>query len=345
MNSLVYQGKGRKAVLEVPMPKLQEASDALVRITHTTICGTDLHILKGDVPEVTEGRVLGHEGVGTVVSVGPGVSNFHNGDRVIISCITSCGSCEYCRRGMFSHCRDGGWKLGHLIDGTQAEYVRIPHANNSLHRVPESANEEALVMLSDVLPTGYECGVLSGGVCPGDVVAIVGAGPIGLSALLTAKLYSPSELIVIDTDANRLEMAQAFGATMVVDSEPIAAAAEIMDSTGGRGVDVAIEAVGIPATFELCQDIVAAGGHIANIGVHGKPAVLHLERLWSQNITLTTRLVDTISTPELLKAIMRGMLDPQRLITHRFAFSAILEAYEAFASPGLARTLKVVIAA
>jgi alcohol dehydrogenase len=343
MKALVYQGVNKKALQDVPAPRLREAGDAIVRITHTTICGTDLHILKGDVPEVAHGRILGHEGVGIIETVGPGVSNFKAGDHVIISCITSCGYCEYCRRGMFSHCEDGGWQLGHHIDGTQAELVRIPHADNSLHRMPKGASEEPLVMLSDVLPTGYECGVLSGCVKPGDIVAVVGVGPIGLAVLLTAKLYSPAELIAIDTDANRLEVARAFGATMLVDSEPNAAAAEIMDSTEGRGVDVAIEAVGSPATLELCQNIIAAGGHIANIGVHGKQAPFHADRLWSRNITLTTRLVDTISVPELIRCMSRGAFDPKGLITHRFTLSNILEAYDAFSRGSEARTLKAII--
>lgn len=343
MKALVYHGPNKKKFEDVPMPTLREPCDAIVKITRTTICGTDLHILKGDVPEVAHGRVLGHEGIGVVTSVGPGVVQFKAGDAVLISCITSCGRCDYCRRGMFSHCEDGGWQLGHHIDGTQAEYVRIPYADTSLHRLPLEIEHEQLVMLSDVMPTAYECGILSGQLQPGQTVAIIGAGPIGLGAILTAKLFSPADIIVVDTDDNRLEAARGFGATMVIDNANGAAAEEILDHMGGRGVDLAIEAVGISSTFELCQAVVTAGGRIANIGVHGKVASLHMEKLWSQNITLTTRLVDTISTPDLLRFVSRGVVDPHRLITHRFDLSNILEAYETFGSAAQTRALKPII--
>ena len=296
MKALVYRGPGKKAWEERPKPTLKEPTDAIVKIAKTTICGTDLHILKGDVPTCAEGRILGHEGVGVVEEVGSGVSTFKKGDRVLISCITSCGKCDACKRGMYSHCATGGWILGHTIDGTQAEYVRIPYADTSLYRVPKGVDEEALVMLSDILPTGYECGVQNGAVKPGDVVAIVGGGPVGLAALLTAQFYSPAELIMIDLDDNRLEVARGFGATRTVNSKDGKAAEQVMALTGGKGVDVAIEAVGIPATFDLCQDIVAAGGHIANVGVHGKAVALKLEKLWAHNVTITTRLVDTVTT-------------------------------------------------
>ncbi len=345
MKALVYLGAGKKALQDVAVPKLQDATDAIVRMTHTTICGTDLHILKGDVPEVTPGRVLGHEGVGVVESVGPAVSAVQPGDRVIISCISACGICEYCRRGMYSHCSTGGWVLGHTIDGTQAELVRTPHANVSLYRVPEGADHEALVMLSDILPTGYECGVLNARVSPSDAVAIVGVGPIGLAVLLTAKLYSPAELIAIDTDLNRLEVARAFGATAVIDNGNGRAAEEVMHRTGGRGVDVAIEAVGVPATFELCQAIIAPGGRVANVGVHGRAVPLHLESLWSRNITLTTRLVDTTTMPVLLQALIRGRIEATRLITHRFRFDAMLDAYGIFEQAASTKALKVIVTA
>ncbi|HLZ88246.1 MAG TPA: alcohol dehydrogenase catalytic domain-containing protein, partial [Puia sp.] len=266
MKALVYHGAGRKAWEEKPKPGLRVPTDAIVKILKTTICGTDLHIMKGDVPEVTDGRIIGHEGVGIVEEAGSGVSNFKKGDHVLISCITSCGKCEYCKRGMYSHCADGGWILGHLIDGTQAEYVRIPHADNSLYLIPNGADEEALVMLSDILPTGFECGVLNGQVKPGDTIAIVGAGPVGLAALLTAQFYSPAEIIMIDVDDNRLNVAKTFGATQLINSSDGKPVEEVMRLTGGKGVDVAIEAVGVPATFEICESIVNAGGRIANVG-------------------------------------------------------------------------------
>ena len=345
MKALVYQGPGKKALEDRPLPKIAAASDAIVKIAKTTICGTDLHILKGDVATCKPGRILGHEGVGVVEEVGAGVTGFRRGDRVLISCISACGRCEYCRRGMYSHCTTGGWILGNEIDGTQAEYVRIPHADTSLYRVPEGAEEDALVMLSDILPTGFECGVLNGKVQPGDTIAIVGAGPIGLAALLTAQFYSPAEIIMIDLDDNRLEIAQRFGATSAVSSADGNAAAKVMKMTGGRGVDAAIEAVGIPATFVLCEDIVAPGGTIANIGVHGVKADLHLERLWSHNITITTRLVDTVTTPMLLKTMQSGKIDPKRLITHRFKLTQILDAYDTFGRAAATRALKVLIEA
>jgi alcohol dehydrogenase len=341
MKALVYHGPGKKALEEKPKPTVREPTDAIVRITLTTICGTDLHIMKGDVSTVTDGRTLGHEGVGVVEQVGTGVSNFRSGDVVLISCITSCGKCDNCRRGMYSHCSHGGWILGNTIDGTQAEFVRIPHADTSMYHVPDGADAEALVMLSDILPTGFECGVLNGQIKPGEDVAIVGAGPIGLAALLTAQFFSPAEIIMVDTDVNRLDVAKAFGATKLVHSNPVD---EIMKLTNGKGVDVAIEAVGIPQTFDICQSIVTPGGHIANVGVHGKSVELHLEKLWSFNVTITTRLVDTISTPMLLKMVQAGKLTPRQLITHHFRFDEILKAYDTFGNAAIEKALKVIIA-
>ncbi|HEX5515715.1 MAG TPA: zinc-dependent alcohol dehydrogenase family protein [Gammaproteobacteria bacterium] len=342
MNALVYRGPGQKSWDSVPAPKLSRPTDAIVKIAKTTICGTDLHILKGDVPAVTSGRVLGHEGVGVIEEVGDAVSNFKKGDRVLISCITSCGKCEYCKKQMYSHCEDGGWILGHLIDGTQAEYVRIPHADNSLYPVPPGVDEEALVMLSDILPTGFEIGVLYGAVKPGDIVAIVGAGPIGMAALLTAQFYSPGRVIMVDVDPGRLEMAKKFGATEVINSAQQNAVEAILGSTKD-GVDVAIEAVGIPQTFDVCQNIVRPGGHIANVGVHGKSVDFQIQKLWIQNITLTTGLVNTNTTPMLLKTVESNKLQPQNLITHRFAFDQFLQAYEVFGNAAKEKALKVII--
>jgi alcohol dehydrogenase len=343
MKALVYNGQQGKEIVEKPKPSLLKPTDAIIKITKTTICGTDLHILKGDVPAVTAGRTLGHEGVGIVEEVGSAVSNFKPGDRVLISCITSCGKCENCKKGLYAHCEDGGWILGHLIDGTQAEYVRIPHADNSLYHIPEGVDEEALVMLSDILPTGFEIGVLSGQVKPGDTVAIVGGGPVGLAALLTAQFYSPAEIIMIDLDDNRLEVAQKFGATKTVNSSDGKAVEKILALTGNKGVDVAIEAVGIPATFELCQEIIAAGGRIANVGVHGKSVELHLEKLWIRNVTITTGLVSTNSTPMLLNTVKSGKLKPEQLVTHRFSFDQIEQAYDVFKNAAKNKALKVII--
>src|SRR5664280_799308 len=343
MKALVYHSAGKIAWEDKPRPAIQHAGDAIIRMTTSTICGTDLHILKGDLPSVTGGRILGHEGIGVIEQVGTGVSEFHVGDKVIISCVTACLKCDFCRKGMYSHCRHGGWILGNTLDGTQAEYVRIPHADGSLYSFPAGGDEEALVMLSDILPTGFECGVLNGQVKPGDTVAIVGAGPIGLAALLTAQLYSPAGIVAIDLDANRLDVARSFGATSVVDSSDGKAIEHVMALTGGKGVDVAIEAVGVPASFDICQSILAPGGRLANVGVHGKPVELHLEKLWDRNITLTTRLVDTITTPMLFKLVQSGRLAPQKLVTHRFALADVMKAYDTFGDAAKQHALKVVL--
>jgi len=343
MKALVYHGPGKRAWEDKPRPAIQSPSDAIVRVTTSTICGTDLHILKGDLPAVTDGRILGHEGIGVVEQVGTGVSEFHVGDRVIISCVTACLKCDFCKRGMYSHCRSGGWILGYTIDGTQAEFVRIPQADGSLYHFPAGGDEESLVMLSDILPTGFECGVLNGQVKPGDTVAIVGAGPIGLAVLLTAQFYSPAAIFMIDLDDKRLAVAKKFGATTLVNSTDGKAAEHVMELTGGVGVDVAIEAVGLPATFAICQAIVAAGGRIANVGVHGKPVELHMEKLWDRNISLTTRLVDTVTTPMLLKVVNSGKLQPSKLVTHRFAMNDIMKAYDTFANAAKEGALKVVL--
>jgi len=345
MKALVYHGPGKKAFEDHPKPTITAPTDAIVKITKTTICGTDLHILKGDLPSCMPGRILGHEGVGVIDSVGSAVTAFKAGDRVLISCVSACGKCEYCRKGMFSHCTTGGWILGNTIDGTQAEFVRTPHADTSLYPIPQGADEEALVMLSDILPTGFECGVLNGKVQPGASLAIVGAGPIGLAALLTSQFYSPGEIIMIDLDDNRLEIAKRFGATQTINSTDGKAVEALMKLTDKRGVDTAIEAVGIPAAFELCERIVAPGGVIANIGVHGVKVDLHLEKLWDRNISMTTRLVDTVSTPMLLKVLKANKIDPKKLITHRFKLTDILEAYETFGNAAKTKALKVILEA
>ena len=343
MKALVYQGPGKIFLEDRPIPTINASTDAIVKITKTTICGTDLHILKGDVPTCKAGRILGHEGIGIVETVGPGVTMVKPKDKVLISCITADGKCEYCRKGMYSHCVNGGWILGHQIDGTQAEYVRIPYADTSLYLLPDSVDEEAMVMLSDILPTGFECGVLNGKIQPGSTVAIVGAGPIGLATLLTAQFYSPAEIIVIDTDENRLEKAKLLGATATINNRDGRAAEQLMKITEGRGVDTAVEAVGIPDTFVLCENIITAGGTIANIGVHGVKADLHLERLWSHNITITTRLVDTVTTPLLLKTVKSKKINPTLLISHHFNLEHILDAYDTFANGSRTKALKVII--
>ena len=344
MRALVYHGPGQKAWEDVPDPRIVDETDAIVGVDTVTICGTDLHILKGDVPAVTPGRILGHEAVGTVEAVGSAVTTVRPGDRVLISCITACGRCRFCREGRYGQCvGGGGWILGHKIDGTQAEYVRTPFADTSLYPLPASVDDEAAVMLADILPTSYEVGALNGAVRPGDTVAIVGAGPIGLSAILGSRLYSPSTVIAIDLADSRLDAAKRFGADVTINSTAQDPVEVVQALTGGLGADVTIEAVGVPDTFELCARLVRPGGHLANIGVHGKPATLHLEDLWIKDVTVTTGLVDTFSTPTLLNLVRTGQLDAHQFVTHRYALADILEAYEIFAAAGDTGALKVVL--
>ena len=346
MKALVYRGPGMRSWEEVPEPRIEEPTDAVVRVDSVTICGTDLHILGGDVPEVTPGRILGHEAVGTVTAVGSTVQKLAVGDRVLISCITSCGSCRYCREGSYGQCLGGGgWILGHLIDGTQAEYVRIPFADNSTHKVPDGVTDEQMIVLADILPTSYEVGVLNGTVRPADVVAIVGAGPIGLAAILTARLFSPSHIVAIDLADSRLEAARKFGADIVVNSGRDDPQAVIAELTGGLGADVTMEAVGTPQTFELAVRLVRPGGHVANIGVHGAPATLHLEDIWIKNLTITTGLVDTYSTPTLIGLVASHQLDTSPMITHRFRLDEFETAYDVFGSAADTGALKVLLTA
>ncbi|HEX6395508.1 MAG TPA: zinc-dependent alcohol dehydrogenase family protein [Acidimicrobiales bacterium] len=344
MKALVYRGPGKKGWEDVPMPELQGDTDVIVRVDAVTICGTDLHILKGDVPEVTEGRILGHEAVGTVEAAGSSVRRVKTGDKVLVSCISSCGTCRFCRQGRYGQCLGGGgWILGHLIDGTQAEYVRVPFADTSTYPAPVGVTDEALLMVADILPTGYEVGVLNGGIRPGDVVAVVGAGPIGLSSIMGARLYSPSHIIAIDLAASRLEAAKQFGADVTVNNTTENPMDVIRELTDGLGADVSIEAVGVPATFELAASLVRPGGNVANIGVHGEPATLHLEQLWIRDVTITTGLVDTYSTPTFLRLLQGHQLDADRFVTHHFAMDEFERAYDVFADAGNSGALKVSI--
>ncbi len=349
MKALVYHGPGSKAWEEVPDPTVVAPTDAVVRVDTTTICGTDLHILKGDVPAVTDGRILGHEGVGTVVETGSAVATLAVGDRVIISCVSACGTCSYCHRGLYAHClaEEGasgiGWIFGHLIDGTQAELVRVPFADNSLYKVPEGVSDRAAVMLSDILPTGFEIGVRNGRVAPGDVVAVVGAGPVGLAAMMTSNLYGAARVIALDLDGNRREQALGFGATDAVDAGASDWREQVLAMTDGLGVDVAIEAVGVPATFQACTELVRPGGSVANVGVHGSPVELALQDLWIKDISITTGLVSTSTTPMLLSLVAQHRLAAERFATHDFTFDQVLEAYDTFGRAAETKALKVVI--
>jgi alcohol dehydrogenase len=344
MKALVYHGPGQRAWETVPDPRIEAATDAIVRIDTSTICGTDLHILKGDVPEVEPGRILGHEAVGTVVEVGAAVSTLAPGDRVLVSCITSCGRCRFCKEARYGLCTGGGgWIFGHLIDGLQAELARVPFADTSVHKIPEGLTDEDVIFLADILPTSYEVGVLAGRVEPGDTVAIVGAGPIGLAAVMTAKLFTPGRIVVLDIAEARLEKARVFGADVTINNGAVDPVAAVMELTDGLGADVAIEAVGVPETFELCAELIRPGGRVANVGVHGHAATLHLERLWIRDVTITTGLVDTFTTPKLMKLIAEGRLDPTPFATHRFELEETMEAYETFADAATTNALKVVL--
>jgi alcohol dehydrogenase len=350
MKAMVYGGPGQKSWTEVPDPSIRQPTDAIVDMEATTICGTDLHILKGDVPAVQPGRILGHEGVGRVVEAGPAVTEVGVGDRVVVSCISACGRCTYCTAGLNSHClgQEGqpgiGWLLGHLIDGTQAEYVRIPYADTSLHRLPEAVSNTQGAMLSDILPTGFEIGVRYGRVQPGDSVAVVGAGPIGLSVALTSSLYGAAQLIALDVEEGRLELARSFGATDTLTASTPQLRQTVLELTGGRGVDVSVEAVGVPETFQMAVDLVRPGGHVANVGVHGRPVELHLEELWIRNITISTGLVNANTTPMLLRLVANGRLPAEKFATHEFAFGDFMDAYDTFSRPAATKALKVVIA-
>ncbi|MDJ0383538.1 zinc-dependent alcohol dehydrogenase family protein [Streptomyces sp. G-G2] len=343
MKALVFHGPGQISWEDVPDPGIKDAADTIVRVDAVTICGTDLHIVKGDVPEVEPGRVLGHEAVGTVVETGRDVQTVRPGDRVLISCVSSCGRCRFCREGRYGQCRGGGgWALGHTIDGTQAEYVRVPFADLSVHPLPSDVDSFDALLLADIFPTAYEVGVLNGNVRPGDTVVVVGAGPIGLAAVTTAQLYSPGRIIAVDLADSRLAAARSLGADATVNAEEEPERL-VADLTDGLGADVVMEAVGVPEAFEMCTRMVRPGGHVANIGVHGKPVTLHLEDLWIKDITLTTGLVDTYSTPMLLRMMAAGRLPSSSLITHRFELWQMEEAYDVFSRAAETGALKVAL--
>ena len=343
MKALVYGGTDSRSWTSVPDPAIKHPEDAIVQVDAVTICGTDLHILKGDVPEVEPGRVLGHEAVGTVVEVGSGAHHVRVGQRVLVSCISACGRCRYCREGRLGQCLGGGgWVLGHTIDGTQAELVRTPFADGSLHVLPENVGNDEAVLLADILPTGYEVGVLAGQVSPGDTVVIVGAGPVGLAALLTARLFTPSHVLVVDPAESRRVKALELGAThAMAPGDDVAEA--VLAHTGGMKADVVIEAVGVPESFELCTELVRPAGRVANVGVHGRPVSLHLESLWAQDITITMGLVDTATTPLLTRLVSERLIQPEGLITHRFGLDEMQAAYDVFSRPAETDALKVAL--
>lgn len=344
MKALVYHGPGKRGWDTVEDPSIIDPTDIVVRVDTSTICGSDLHILKGDVPETTAGTILGHEAVGTVEEVGAGVSTVAAGDRVLMSCVSSCGRCRFCNEGRYGQCLGGGgWIFGHLIDGLQAEYARVPFADHSVYKVPDGLTNEEVLFLADILPTSFEVGVLNGMVAPGDVVAVVGAGPIGLAAMLTAQLYTPGRIVAIDLDDGRLESARRFGAGTVINNGREDAVATVMELTDGLGADVAFEAVGVQQTFELATELIRPCGRVANIGVHGKPVTLHLEKLWIRDVTVTTGLVDTFSIPQLMKLIINGRLDPSLFTSHRFELADTMAAYDTFADPATSKALKVVL--
>lgn len=343
MKALVYHGDHQIALEEKPVPTIEKPTDVIVKMTKTTICGTDLGIYKGKNLYMADGTILGHEGVGIVEKVGDSITQFAVGDKVIVSCISACGSCDYCKKQLYSHCKDGGWILGHMIDGTQAEYVRIPHGDNSLYKIPDSIDDDTAVMLSDILPTGHEIGVQYGNVKPGDAIAIVGAGPVGMSALLTAQFYSPAIIVMIDLDENRLAMAKQLGATHTINSGTDNIQEALAKIVGEEGVDVAIEAVGIPPTWDICQQIVKPGGHLANVGVHGQKVDFEIQDLWIKNLTITTGLVNTNTTPMLMKAVSTNKIPVDKLITHHFKLDELEKAYDVFINASKEKAMKIII--
>lgn len=354
MKAMVYYGANDIRFEDRPVPTILHPSDAIIKLEKVTICGTDLGIWKGKNPEIEQeatrkegsfkGRILGHEGIGIVEEVGSAVQNFKKGDRVIISCVSRCGTCENCQKQLYAHCRnEGGWIMGYMIDGTHAEYVRTPFADTSLYHLPDGLNQDVAVFLSDILPTSHEIGVQYGDVKPGDNVAIVGAGPIGMSCLLTAQFYSPANIIMVDMDDNRLEFAKTVGATHIINSAKEDAIQKILEITDGRGVDCAIEAVGVEPTWNICQHVVKEGGHIANVGVHGKPVSFELNKLWIKNLTITTGLVNANTTGMLLKTCCSGKLPLEKLATHHFKFSDFEKAYDVFKRASDEKALKVMI--
>jgi len=269
-----------------------------------------------------------------------------------------CGNCYYCKKNLQSHCLSGGWLLGHLINGTQAEYTRIPHADYSLYKAPEGVPDKALLMLSDILPTGYEIGVLAANIQPGDTVAIVGAGPIGLACLATCQSFKPSRIIMIDTDDKRLEASKKFGATDTINPSKVPNLQEAINKitteanklkspkeTLEPGVDVAIECVGVPSSWDTCQSIITAGGRIANVGVHGTKVDLNLQELWTKNIAITTGLVNANSTGDLMNRIVGHSLDPAKFVTHDFQLCEICQAYDVFGNASKNSALKMFLKA
>ncbi|HUZ83557.1 MAG TPA: zinc-dependent alcohol dehydrogenase family protein, partial [Gaiellales bacterium] len=344
MKALVYHGPDQRAWESVPDPGIEAPTDVVVRVDTTTICGSDLHILKGDVPETEPGTVLGHEAIGTVLEAGAGVTTVAEGDRVLLSCITSCGRCRFCKEGRYGLCTGGGgWIFGHLINGVQAEYARVPFADTSVHMLPEGMTDEQVLFLSDILPTAYEVGVLNGRVQPGDTIVVIGAGPVGLAAILTARLFTPARIVAIDLAESRLRHARELGADETVNNDTSDPVQAIMQLTDGFGADVAIEAVGVRQTFELATELIRPGGRVANVGVHGHPATLHLEKLWIRDVTITTGLVDTFTIPQLLRLIGGGRLDPTRLVSHRFPLAETMHAYDVFADAATTDALKIVL--
>lgn len=345
MKAMVYHAANDIRFEEKPLPQIIDSTDAIVRIVKTTICGTDLGIWKGKNPEVADGRILGHEGVGIVEEVGSSVKNIKVGDKVIISCVSKCCTCDNCKKQLYAHCRNGGWILGYMIDGTQAEWVRTPYADNSLIPLPANVNEDVALLLSDVLPTAHEIGVQNGDVKPGDTVFIAGAGPVGMSALLTAQLYSPAAIIVCDMDENRLKLAKELGATYTLNPIDGDIYAQVAALVGTDGVDCAIEAVGVPPTWNMCQEVVKAGGHIAVVGVHGVPVDFNLEKLWIKNLTITTGLINSNTTEMLMKAVATSSVDYTKMFTHRFKFDELEKAYDVFKHAVETQAMKVILEA
>lgn len=330
MKAFVYHGPEKMSLDQVPKPTIIKPTDAIVKVTTSTICGTDKHIRHGGMPEVEPGRIIGHEFCGIVEEVGSSVNKFKKGDKVAVSCVTQCMDCYYCRRGMYSQCTTGSWIYGYMIDGCQADYVRVPYADSGMYIIPDSLTDEDVLFVGDILSTGY-FGAENGNIQPGDTVAVFGSGPVGMCAMATARLWGPARIVAVDIDDSRLEFAKKNGwADYGLNPQKVDVVQALKDMTGGRGADVTIEANGFEPTFKGAIDGVRAGGTVSLIGVFEKPQVVEMNKLWIKNIAIKMGLVNANRISELIDLIKEGKLNMKPLITHTLPLSQVAEGYDIF---------------
>jgi len=333
MKALVFYGPEKIALESVPIPRAG-VGEVVIRVTLTTICGTDLHILKGEYP-VKPGLIIGHEPVGFIYEIGEGVTGYQVGDRVLVGAITPCGQCNFCLSGNWSQCGGplGGWKFGNTINGAQAQYLRVPHAQANLAKIPDELTDEQVVLLADIASTGISA-VESADLQIGDSVAVFAQGPIGLCATAGAKLKGASLIIAVESDPVRAEMARRMGADIVLDFTHPDVIQQIKGMTGGRGVDVAIEALGTQATFENALRVLRPGGTLSSLGVYSGKLTLPLEPfaagLGDHRIVTTLCPGGKERMRRLIELVRHGRLDLTPLLTHRFPLERITEAYKLF---------------